>query len=156
MSAASGVWRTPEGFALSLSEEERELLRNLQTQLTSLLAEAPADPSLRRLFPPAYEEDDRAEEEYRELMQGDLTESHREALGVVEQTIDREYLVEAEAHSWLAALNSLRLALGTRLGVTEELYDEFDPRGPDAPAIGVYLYLTWLQEQFVEALATGL
>lgn len=156
MSSASGVWRTAEGFALSLSHEERELLRSLETQLVSLLADEPADPSLRRLFPPAYEDDDRAESDYRELMQGDLAESHREALAVVGQTVDSDHLAEEEAHSWLAALNSLRLALGTRLGVTEELYEEFDPRGPDAPALGVYLYLTWLQEQFVEALASGL
>jgi uncharacterized protein DUF2017 len=155
VSAGSGVWRTPEGLALSLSQEERDLLRNLQTQLVSLLADERADPSLRRLFPPAHEDDERAESEYRELMQGDLAASHRESLAVVGLTVDRDHLLEGEAHAWLAALNSLRLALGTRLGVTEELYEEFDPQGPDGPALGVYLYLTWLQEQFVEALASG-
>jgi hypothetical protein len=89
-------------------------------------------------------------------MHDELLEAHREALVVVGETADRDNLTEAEAHSWLTALNGLRLVLGTRLGVTDELYEELDPRAPDAAAMGVYLYLTWLQEQLVEALASGM
>jgi hypothetical protein len=151
-----GISRTPNGVALSLSAEERALLRELQGELTSLLAEDAADPGLRRLFPPAYEDDERAQEEYRGLMHAELLETHRDALAVVGQTADRDQLSEAEAHAWLTALNGLRLVLGTRLGVTEELYEELDPQAPDAAAMGVYLYLTWLQEQLVEALAAGM
>jgi hypothetical protein len=49
------------------------------------------------------------------------------------------------------ALNQLRLVLGTRLDVTEDVYETvIDPLDPDASDLAVYLYLTWLQEQFVE------
>src|SRR5919201_1851514 len=114
------IRRTRDGdFELRLSSEERELLRRLPVQLSSLLEEAPADPSLRRLFPPAYDGDADAEAEYRHLMHGELLGKHREALVVLQETTDRDRLRSDEAHAWLTALNDLRLVLGTRLGVTE-------------------------------------
>jgi hypothetical protein len=146
--------RTPDGdFELQLSSEERGLLRALPRELRTLLDEEGADPTLRRLFPPAYE-DAGAEAEYRRLMQGELASRHRQALLVLEQTADRERLRDEEVHAWLSALNDLRLVLGTRLGVTEDLYEQdVDPDAPGAAQLGVFLYLTWLQEQFVEAAA---
>jgi hypothetical protein len=85
-------------------------------------------------------------------MHGDLLRAHREALTVLEQTVDRDRLGQDEFEAWLVALNDLRLVLGTRLGVTEELYEEdIDLEDPGAAGLAVYLYLTSLQEQFVEA-----
>src|SRR5205823_4124190 len=50
--------RTPEGgILLRLSPEERSLVLSLAAELRSLLDGAPGDPSLRRLFPPAYEDE---------------------------------------------------------------------------------------------------
>jgi hypothetical protein len=143
---------TPEGdFRLSLSTGERELRRELPGELLALLADEPDDPTLRRLFPPAYE-DDAEEAEYRQLMHGELVDGRRQALRVLETTADRERLGENELHAWLGALNDLRLALGTRLGVTEEVYErDLDPRDPQAYDLAVYAYLTWLQEHIVEA-----
>jgi hypothetical protein len=149
------IHRTREGhFELRLSREERRLLRELPAELRSLLEGDSDDPSLRRLFPPAYDGDASAEAEYRQLMHGELLGRHREALTVMEQTVDRDQLQEDEVHAWLAALNDLRLVLGTRLGVAEELYEEIDPDDPGSAELGIYLYLTWLQEQLVEAAAS--
>jgi hypothetical protein len=53
-------------------------------------------------------------------------------------------------------LNDLRLVLGTRLDVTEEMDFDLDPSDPSAAELAVYAYLSWLQEQLVEALAAGL
>ena len=54
---------------LRLSGDERSLLAGMVSELRALLDGAPGDPSLRRLFPPAYDE---AEDEsaYRDLMGG--------------------------------------------------------------------------------------
>jgi hypothetical protein len=146
------IERRGGGFRLRLSAGERSLLRELPAELRSLLDSDSEDPSLGRLFPPAYDADAEAQEEYRELMHGELLGKHRDALTVLEQTADREELGAEEVHAWLAALNDLRLVLGTRLGVTEDLYEtQLDPEDPEAAELGVYLYLTWLQEQFVEA-----
>jgi hypothetical protein len=145
----------PDGsVTLRLSAPERDLLRGLPGQLRALLETGSDDPTLRRLFPPAYADDEQAEAEYRGLMQADLLEKHREALTVLERTADRERLDAAEADAWLVALNDLRLVLGTRLDVTEDMYEsEIDPEDAE---LGVYLYLTWLEEQLVEAAAEGL
>lgn len=130
------------------------MLRQLPAQLRSLLDERSDDPSLRRLFPPAYDCDAGAQAEYRELMHGELLGWHREALSILEQTAGRDELRAEEVNAWLTALNDLRLVLGTRLGVTEDMY-ELDPHDPANAELGVYLYLTWLQEQFVEAVASA-
>jgi len=97
------------------------------------------------------------EAEYRELVGEDLEAQRRRALDVMEATIDSERLDEEQVSAWLAVLNDLRLVLGTRLDVTEELYEEGIPEDdPRAPALAVYLYLGWLEEQVVAALASAL
>jgi hypothetical protein len=145
------------GFRLRLSPEERELLRGLPAQLRSLLEREPDDPSLRRLFPPAYEDDAEGEAEYRRLLHGELLAGHREALAVLERTAGQERLGRDELEAWLGALNDLRLVLGTRLDVSEEVYEqELDPLDPEASELALYAYLTWLQEHTVAAAATGL
>ena len=151
-----GIEPTPEGdFRLRLPQAERDLLRHLRTELGRLLDAAPGDPSLRRLFPPAY--DDEADEtEYRRLMRDELLDGRRRALQVLEETADRDRLSADEAQAWLTALNDLRLVLGTRLDVREEtLLHGLDPGDPRAPELALYAYLSWLQEGFVEAIGAG-
>jgi hypothetical protein len=147
------VTRTRKGeYVLRLPPDERAVLRELPGQLRQLLGSD--DPSLHRLFPPAYTDDVDHEAEYQKYMGEDLLESHARALTVMEETIDAERLDEEQLTGWLAALNDLRLVLGTRLDVSEEMYEEaMDPADPRAPAFALYSYLGWLQEQVVEALA---
>jgi hypothetical protein len=149
----SPIERTPEGdFRLRLSEGERELLVSLPRELTALLDADPGDPGLRRLFPPAYEEDEEGETEFRRLMHDELQAGRVEALRVLEETAGSDRLSAEELDAWLRALTDLRLALGTRLEVTEETYDqEIDPSHPQAFELSVFAYLSWLQEQAVEA-----
>ena len=72
----------------------------------------------------------------------------------MESTLDAETLDEDQLAAWLGTLNDLRLVLGTRLEVTEELYEEGMPRDdPRAPTFGLYQYLGWLEENVVAALA---
>jgi hypothetical protein len=151
-----GIERTPEGdFRLRLPEVEREVLRHLRAELAQLLDAAPDDPSLRRLFPPAYD-DDADETEYRRLMRDELLGGRRRALKVLEETAGRDRLSADEAQAWLTALNDLRLVLGTRLDVSEGTFlDGLDPSDPRAPELALYAYLSWLQEQLVEAIDVG-
>ena len=142
------------GVELRLSRDERSLLAGLVEELRALLDGAPGDPSLRRLFPPAYDEED-DERAYRDLMGGELLEGRRSALDVVAQTLDRERLSADEADAWLRALNDLRLALGTRLDVKEDTFvEELRRDDPRAPALAVYGYLSWMQEQLIEVLSS--
>jgi hypothetical protein len=148
------IERTGKGdIRLRLPRDERALLRSLPAQLRRLLVEAPDDPSLERLFPPAYD-DAEDEADYRRLMGDELLEGRRRALRVIEETLDQDRLTKEQAEAWLTALNDLRLVLGTRLDVTEEmLLERLRPDDPNAFEISLYAYLSWLQEQLVDALA---
>jgi hypothetical protein len=147
------IRRTRKGdYAVSLSSEERDVLRQLPGQLRELLGSE--DPSLRRLFPTAYPDDEELEAEYRQLMADDLIETHRSALHLMEATIDGDRLTEDELVGWLGALNNLRLVLGTRLDVTEDLdFELLEPDDDRRPAFALYHYLTWLQDHVVTALS---
>jgi uncharacterized protein DUF2017 len=138
---------------LRLARDERALLAGLAGELRAVLEGEPGDPSLRRLFPPAYE-DEQDERAYRELTGSGLLDGRREALALLAATTDRERLSAEEADAWLRALNDLRLVLGTRLDVQEDTFaDELRQDDPRAPALAVYGYLSWIQEQLVEALS---
>jgi hypothetical protein len=147
------VKRTRKGeYQLRLPPEERELLRDLPAQLRELLTSD--DPALRRLFPPAYKDDVALEAEYRHYMGDDLLASHERSLQAMEDTIDADVVDEEQLLGWLGALNDLRLVLGTRIDVTEDMYErEMEPDDPRAPSFAVYTYLGWLQEQVVDALS---
>lgn len=150
------VRRTRRGdFQLRLTQPERDLLRSLPEQLRQALADD--DPATARLFPPVFSDDPAGNASYHLLLHDELLEHHRGALDVMEATIDADRLDEDQMVSWLGALNDLRLFLGTRLRVTEDMAgEEIDRDHPEAPALALYGYLGWLQEQVVEALAAGL
>jgi hypothetical protein len=139
---------------LTLSRDERTLLAGLAAELRAQLGDEPgADPSLRRLFPPAYE-DEAEERAYRELAGDSLLDGRRAALELIAETVDRKRLSAEEADAWLRALNDLRLVLGTRLDVQEDTFAaDLRADDPDAPALAVYGYLSWIQEQLVAALS---
>ena len=78
--------RTPDGgVVLRLSPEERALLVGLAEELRSQLEGSTSDPSFRRLFPPAYE-DEQDEQDYRELAGDELLSGRRGALELLAAT----------------------------------------------------------------------
>lgn len=158
MSVRRQLERVRDGsIRLRLSSGERELLRDLAAELGGRLGEGAGDPDLARLFPPAHADDPDAERGYRRLVGAELLDGRREALRVLADTAGRGELTKEELDAWLRALNDLRLVLGTRLDVGEDaLAGGLDPDDPDAPMLALYGYLSWLQEQAVEAAAAGL
>ena len=87
---------------------------------------------MRRLFPPAYPDDPERDAGYQVLTRDELLEQRLAALDVVERTLDGGDLDTGEMTAWMGTLNSLRLVLGTRLDVDEELPD-LDPADPRRP-----------------------
>jgi hypothetical protein len=142
------------GVRLRLHEGDVLLLRELLGELEAMLDD-PDDPALRRLFPKAHD-DPASEEQYRSLVHDQLVEGRSKAAATMRDTLRKDTLSADEADAWLRALNDLRLLLGTRLDVTEDLdYENIDLNEPRGRDLAVYGYLTWLQEQLVEALAAG-
>jgi hypothetical protein len=113
-----------------------------------------SDPALARLLPDAYRDDDEAAGEFRRLTENSLRRDKVNAAERLLATLPAdgpgEVRLDPETtESWLSTINDVRLALGTRLEVTEEMAEP-DPEDPDAPAYVVYLWLTELQGVLIE------
>ena len=144
-----------DGFQLRFDRQEREVLRSLPRQVRELM-DGGDDGTLDRLFPPAYSSvlDADKEAEYRSLMREELERRHREALDVLEATVDADRVDAEQLQQWMAAINQFRLVLGTALDVTEDLDPTQVPRDdPRSAGLALYGWLSWLLEQAVEALS---
>jgi hypothetical protein len=135
--------------------------------------EPPDDPVLRRLLPDAYPDDEAASRDFRRYTQDGLVarkyDAARTALATLVPSESEEpeamaqaaddqltlVLTDDEARAWLGALNDVRLALGTRLGVEQdddEMWAALADDDPRATVHQVYSWLGWLQETLVRAL----
>jgi hypothetical protein len=121
--------------------------------------QAPEDPALARLLPDAYRDDPDAAGEFRRFTEQSLRSAKQESARIVLDTLPADggpvKLSGEQAQSWLRALNDVRLALGVRLGVTEEFeeqWQELDPVDPRSAAFEVYAWLGGVQESLVQAL----
>ena len=147
-----GIDRRRDGtYRVRLPSEERDVLAALPGQLRDALSAG--EPTLHRLFPPAFPDDESANAEYVRLVGAGLLEGKLLALAELERTAHEDSLSEEELRTWLGGLESLRLVLGTQLDVTEESYGPLDRADPDAPRLALYHWLSWLQEEVVQALA---
>ena len=150
-----GIQRRRDGtYRVHLPSDERDVLAALPGQLRDALAAG--EPTLHRLFPPAFVDDEAANAEYAVLVGSTLLEGKLLALAELERTAHSTTLDEEGIRSWLGAVESLRLALGTQLDVTEESYGPLDPSDPEAPRLALYHWLSWLQEEIVQALSASL
>jgi hypothetical protein len=118
---------------------------------------APHDPVLARLLPDAYADDAERAAEFRRYTEDELRTAKRAAAHAVLQSLPEKggrIVLDAEmTEAWLGALNDLRLALGTRLEVTEESYKELeglDPTTRRARELSIYMWLGWLQETLID------
>ncbi|GGS95078.1 DUF2017 domain-containing protein [Nonomuraea spiralis] len=119
-------------------------------------AQAPTDPVLARLFPSAYEDEQEASE-FRRYTEATLRDGKRADAQTVLDTArsGRAELTPEQAQSWLRSLNDVRLTLGTKLDVTEEIHDEIATMSEDDPRYPAYVtydWLTYLQDSLVRAL----
>lgn len=117
------------------------------------------DPVLARLFPDAYREDADAAGDFRRYTEGDLKDGKLAAAETILNTLPpdggRVELSADDAQAWLRALNDVRLALGVRLSITEDFEEERARLGADDPRgayLGIYDWLTFLQETLIRAL----
>jgi hypothetical protein len=183
-SMAPSVVRLADGVVgLRLNARERTILRALLDDLRSIVGEetvppglsdaddddeqapygpaggsAPGpDPVRARLYPDARRDDPEWSARFRDLVRGGLDDARRANIAVVEATLDARTIDDRQAEAWLHVLNDLRLVMGTRLGVTDDDQAEpFDAEDPDAAARLVYAYAGWVEEQFVDVLASAL
>ena len=139
-------------FQLRISDDERDLIAGLAGQLRDLLMSDETD-GLERLFPPGYANDPEREQEYQQLTHDELLTKRLASVDVVEDTVTNTRLDEDQLNAWMGAVNDLRLVLGTRLDVSEDMDPIPAVDDPDAPMLVLYGYLGYLLETIVDALA---
>ncbi|MET7293624.1 DUF2017 domain-containing protein [Streptomyces griseoloalbus] len=141
-------------------------------------SEPPSDPVLRRLFPDAYgdpgaapgakeAEEQRAHSaEFRRYTENDLRAGKRDNALAVIRSLDALTSADEggavlklspdESRRWLGALNDLRLAIGSRLEISDEddsdLLFHLPDEDPRKPMVMAYLWLGGLQETLVSTL----
>ncbi|GAA4839111.1 DUF2017 domain-containing protein [Saccharopolyspora rosea] len=126
----------------------------------------PEDRVLARLLPDFYRHDPTTGETDEEQAgaAGAMRSLHEPGLleaktGVAELVLEtcppaggRVRLTGDQADSWLAALNDVRLALGTALDVEEDMPEDLPEDDLRREHLGVYQWLTWVQDSLVNAL----
>jgi len=127
---------------------------------------APDDPILSRLLPDFHRlDDDQPTKEdldsaaaMRSLHEPELLAVKTGVAQVVMETCPPDggqiALSMEQADAWLSAINDVRLALGTALDVTEDMPDELPEDDPRSSHLGVYHWLTWVQESLVTAVSS--
>lgn len=148
--------RADGSFDLKLDDRARTILTALLTDLAESLVEAPDDPNLSRLHPPAYPDDAEADAAYQLLAGEELRSSHQQAIAAAVTSLQQDRLTEAELWAWLQALNAVRLVVGTQLEITEDDHGPLHrPATDDADASrwAIYDFTTYVQHEVVEALS---
>ena len=99
---------------------------------------------------------DRLNAALRSLHEPEIIEAKRVAaqqlLATVPDDGGRFELTEDAANAWVAAVNDIRLALGTMLDIRPDGPDRLPDEHPMASHLDVYQWLTFLQEYLVLAL----
>ena len=168
--------KTRRGVEARLEPVEAEVLAQCATELLELLgaedessddplvalvglppgeAVSPDDPALARLFPDAYGDDPVAANDFRRYTESDLRAGKRTAASSALLQLQpllvgggKLVLGRDQADAWLGWLNDIRLVLGTRLGITEDSYEQ----APEDQLSVVFSWLGWLQESLLSCL----
>lgn len=149
-------------WQLRIGETEAAVLARVAGEMRAVIQVPERPEHLRRLFPVAYPDDAETQAEFARLTVADLESGKIRALDDVDRALARGKVSggvwrttfdDEEIASLLGVLNDARLALGTRLDVTEE--DDDGPAGEapeDRAARDVYWWLGMLEEMLVEQL----
>jgi hypothetical protein len=145
---------------MHLDETEADLLRRLTAEMETLLSSEAGgeDAVIDRLFPDAYEspEDESA---FREIVGDDLRRHKLDALSDVRSALGKRGAAtitfsEGDPGTWLTVLTDMRLAIGTKLDVTEEsMSQELELDRPTSSSMLVLHWLGWMQESILKAIA---
>jgi Domain of unknown function (DUF2017) len=146
-----------------LDVAEAGVLGLLLDQLEQLLAaeadDLGDDPVIERLLPDGHRSDPEIAAEYREMTESALRSGKADDLATVRATLPEdggEVRLDADqAAAWLRTTNDLRLALGTRLEITEDTEPPDDVTGEEGQQLAVYYWLTAVQGSLVDALAAA-
>jgi hypothetical protein len=180
----AGFRRTSDGVTARFAKPEAAIIRDLVEQVVELVEppasapdadeleaivgmtddtfedpRLPEDPVLARLLPDAYRDDPDASQEFRRFTESGLRSAKVESANTLLETLPpsggKVRLSSHQAEAWLRSLNDVRLALGVRLGVTDDfdaLSEDVEPSDPRYAYVQVYQWLAYIQGSLIAAL----
>jgi hypothetical protein len=135
------------------------LLDQLEQLLEADVDDVGDDPVLARLIPDGHRGDPELAADYRELTEASLRSGKADDLAMVRATLPdgggEVRLDTDQAAAWLRTTNDLRLALGTRLDISEDTEPPEEVTGEEDQQLAVYYWLTAMQGSLVDALVAG-
>jgi Domain of unknown function (DUF2017) len=135
------------------------LLDQLEQLLSADAEDVGDDPVLTRLLPDGHRGDPELAADYRELTESALRSGKADDLAVVRASLPAEggevRLDPDQASAWLRTTNDLRLALGTRLDISEDTEPPDEITDEQDQQLAVYYWLTAVQGSLVDALVAG-
>jgi Domain of unknown function (DUF2017) len=135
------------------------LLDQLEQLLMADADDVGDDPVIERLLPDGHRSDPEIAAEYRQMTESSLRDGKADDLAAVRATLPdgggEVRLDPEQAAAWLRTTNDLRLALGTRLEITEDTEPPDDVTGEEGQQLAVYYWLTAVQGSLVDALAAA-
>lgn len=154
------VERAGDRYVLRIAKDERQIVARMLGELGELIGDdaESLDPELtRRLFPVVYTNDPDHEAEYQRLMRGELLASKRAAIATVRHVLGGRgrsvTVTEPELLAFMQSTNSVRLVLGTMLGLTGDDSEDELALQPETPEHALYLFLSWVLDVAVHALS---
>jgi hypothetical protein len=154
-----------EGRESTSPTDELEELTGMKTGHST----PPEDDTMKRLLPDFYKPHtdhpagsaaaESLNNALRSLHEPEIIDAKRQAAHRLLDTIPARggkfEITEDDAHCWAAAVNDVRLALGTMLEIGPDGPDRLPPEHPMAGHLDVYQWLTVLQEYLVLGLMNG-
>jgi hypothetical protein len=132
------------------------LLDQLEQLLDADADDVGGDPVMARLLPEGHRGDPELAADYRDLTEASLRSGKADDLAMVRATLPPEggevRLDPEQAGAWLRSTNDLRLAMGTRLEISEDTEPPDEVTGEQDQQLAVYYWLTALQGSLVDAL----
>lgn len=152
----------PDSFQRPADADPFELWAQELSAGPPAAVQPPEDPVLRRMFPDAYRDDTQAAADFRRFTERDL---RAKKIADAQLVLDRLASTQAadddlrvplsEVEAWLRTLTAVRLAVATRLEITDESVAEQIanlPAGdPRTYLVSVYDWLGFAQETMISA-----
>lgn len=151
----------PASFERSEDADPFELWARELASGQPATAQPPEDPVLRRMFPDAYRDDAQAASDFRRFTEHDL---RAKKIADAQLVLDRLAGTEAdgdlrvplgEVEAWLRTLTAVRLAVATRLEITDDSTAEqianLPSDDPRTYLVSVYDWLGFAQETMISA-----
>jgi hypothetical protein len=146
-----GVRQLPDGrFSLEWRSADRSMVAALASDFDELVQSD--DPSITRLFPPAYGADDERSSGYAALTRDELVQRRRASATALLEALDAESIDADQLTVVMRAVNDLRLVVGTSLNVSEDDDRRVSATDPDATMWATYERLTAMLSHVIAAL----